>query len=72
VAGYSSLPDDVRTAAERVLTRKQLDVFRLWCSNYGTARMAMMLDVSESTVRVHLRRAQQKLKIEMERVREAA
>jgi DNA-binding CsgD family transcriptional regulator len=62
---------DVRAVAERVLTRKQLDVFKLWMAGAGTARIAIMLDVSQSTARVHLRRAQQKVKIEMER-KEAA
>jgi DNA-binding CsgD family transcriptional regulator len=57
----STLPAEVREAAERVLTRKQLDVFKLWCNGHGTARISLMLGVAEATVRGHLRRAQQKL-----------
>jgi DNA-binding CsgD family transcriptional regulator len=64
---YATLPSDVREAAERVLTRKQLDVFKLWCSGYGTARIATMFDISEPVARRHLDRARQKIKLEMER-----
>jgi DNA-binding CsgD family transcriptional regulator len=69
---YSSLPSDVRSTAERVLTRKQLDVFKLWCAGTGTARIAIMLDVAEPTARAHLRRALQKIQLEMDRPKEAA
>jgi DNA-binding CsgD family transcriptional regulator len=68
---YSSLPVEVRQVAEQVLTRKQLDVFKLWCAGAGTARIGLMLDISEATARTHLRRARQKIQIEMER-KEAA
>lgn len=68
---WSSLPENVREVAERVLTRKQLDVFKLSCAGAGTARIAIMLDISPSTARAHLRRAEQKVKIELER-KEAA
>jgi DNA-binding CsgD family transcriptional regulator len=62
---YATLPPDVRETAERVLTRKQLDVFKLWCAGAGTARIGIMLDVSEATARTHLRRARQKITMEM-------
>ena len=65
---YSELDPATRTIAERVLTRKQLDVFKLWCAGAGTARIAIMLDVAESTARGHLRRAHQKLEVEKRRV----
>ena len=64
---YSTLSPEIRETAERILTRKQLDVFKLWCAGAGTARIAIMLDVAEPTARRHLKRAQQKIKIEMER-----
>jgi DNA-binding CsgD family transcriptional regulator len=64
---YASLPDNVRQVAEEVLTRKQLDVFKLWCSNYGTARIANMLDISEPVARRHLNRAHQKIRIALNR-----
>ena len=81
---YASLPAEIRAIAERRceggcapncgkhLSSKQFDVFRLWCAGAGAARIAIMLDVAEPTARRHLKRAQQKIKIEMERPREAA
>lgn len=68
---YAKLPADVREAAERVLTRKQLDVFKLWCANASFVRIALMLDISETRARAIARRANQKIKIELER-KEAA
>jgi DNA-binding CsgD family transcriptional regulator len=65
---YSDLDTSTRQTAERVLTRKQLDVFKLWMSGVGTARIAIMLDVSQSTARTHLARAMQKLEIEKRKV----
>ena len=65
---YAELDPATREIAERVLTRKQLDVFKLWCAGAGTARIAIMLDVAEATARAHLRRAHQKLEIEKRRV----
>ena len=63
---WSTLPPDVRQTAERVLTRKQLDVLKLWANGYGTTRIALILNIAEPTARAHLRRAQQKLKPYME------
>lgn len=68
---YHDLPAHVRSVAEEVLTRKQLDVFKLSCAGAGTARIGIMLDIAETTARTHLRRAHQKIKIELDR-REAA
>lgn len=65
-SGYSSLPAHVREVAERELTRKQLDVLKLWSNGYGADRIALILGVSRSTVRNHLRRALQKLESYME------
>jgi DNA-binding CsgD family transcriptional regulator len=64
---YGSLPQDIRTTAERILTQKQLDVFKLWCGGAGTARIATMLDVSEPVARRHLSRARQKIRIATDR-----
>lgn len=58
---YSTLPVEIRETAEAVLTRKQLDVFKLWCAGAGTARIAIMLDIAEPTARAHLTRAKQKI-----------
>jgi DNA-binding CsgD family transcriptional regulator len=67
---FATLPPDVREIAEGILTRKQLDVFKLWCAGAGVKRIAIMLDVSPSTARTHLARAQQK--IDIARRKEAA
>lgn len=64
---FSELDPATREIAERTLTRKQLDVFKLWCAGAGSARIAIMLDVSEATARGHLKRARQKIKLELER-----
>jgi DNA-binding CsgD family transcriptional regulator len=64
---YATIPPEMRQVAERILTRKQLDVFKLSCAGAGSARIAIMLDIAESTARSHLRRAHQKIKLEMER-----
>lgn len=63
---WAKLPVDVRATAEQELTRKQLDVFKLWMNGNGTDRIALTLDISRSTARDHLRRALQKLKPYME------
>lgn len=64
---WQSVPVEVREAAERVLTRKQLDVFKLSCAGAGSARIGIMLDIAEATARAHLKRARQKIKLELER-----
>lgn len=66
---WASLPPETRAIAEEVLTRKQLDVFKLWANGYGAVRISLILGISEATVRGHLRRALQKLK---PHIREAA
>lgn len=59
---WASLPIGVRVAAERELTRKQLDVLKLWANGYGTDRIALILGRDRSTVRQHLRSALRKMK----------
>lgn len=59
---YADLPPNVRTVAERELTRKQLDVLKLWANGHGTVRISLILGVAEPTARAHLRRALQKMK----------
>ena len=63
---FAKLSPEVRLIAERELTRKQLDVLKLWLAGAGTTRISVMLGVSDSTVRGHLRRAFQKLQPYME------
>jgi DNA-binding CsgD family transcriptional regulator len=62
--GYSSLSAEVQTAAERVLTRKQLDVFKLHCAGCSYRRIATMLEIGVPTVRGHLDAAHHRLERE--------
>jgi DNA-binding CsgD family transcriptional regulator len=57
--------------AERVLTRKQYDVFRLWSNGLGAGRIGLMLDISEPVARRTAKRAVQLVEIEL-RKEEAA
>lgn len=59
--------DQIQNAALAVCTERQIDVLRLYVAGMGTARIALALDIAESTAREHLRRALQKTKIELER-----
>lgn len=61
VSGYASLPPAVRQAAEQHLTRKQLDVLKLYLAGFGTRRIAALLGIAEPTAREHLRRATERL-----------
>jgi len=54
---YASLPALVRETAERELTRKQLDVFKLHCAGCSYARISTMLMIGVSTVKGHLHAA---------------
>lgn len=58
---------EIMEVAERVLTRKQHDVFRLWSNGLGAARIAIMLDISEPVARRTVKRAVQLVEIEMRR-----
>lgn len=58
---WASLPRDVQAVAEQVLTRKQLDVFKLELAGATTRRTALMCGVSRWTVREHLDAAHDKL-----------
>jgi DNA-binding CsgD family transcriptional regulator len=57
----------ISIVAVEVCTERQLDVLRLWTSGMGTTRIALALGISRSTARDHLLRAQQKIRIEIER-----
>lgn len=48
---------ELRKLAERVLTPKQLQVFRLHAAGYSSRRIARILGISRWTVRDHLTRA---------------
>lgn len=64
---WNQLHPDHRLLAENTLTRKQLDVYKLHLAGCGTRRIALMLDISQSTARTHLARAHQKLAIALDR-----
>lgn len=51
--------------AERVLTRKQYDTFRLSLNGLGAARIAIMLGISETVARRTVKRAMQLVEIEL-------
>lgn len=59
--------DQLLVVAQRVLTEKQYDIVRLWAAGVGTSRIALALDISQSTVRSQLTRSLQKIKLELER-----
>lgn len=58
---WSTLPPTIQNTATRALTRRQLDVLKLHLAGCGTRRIATMLDLSEPTIREHLRRAKANL-----------
>ena len=51
---WSTLEPVVRETAERELTAKQLDVWKLHLAGCSYRRIAMMLDIAVPTVRGHL------------------
>lgn len=61
---FATLPPDVREIAERTLTRKQLDVFKLHLAGCSYRRIATMLEIGVSTVRSHLDAAHHRLERE--------
>lgn len=64
---YADLDSETREIAERVLTRKQLDVFKLWMSGLSPSGIALTVGISEPVARRTLTRAQQLIAIERER-----
>lgn len=58
---WAGLPPNLRTIAERDLTRKQLDVLKLTLAGWGTRRIANYLGVAEPTARAHRDAAYRKL-----------
>lgn len=63
---WASLPIGVRVAAERELTRKQLDVLKLWANGYSDDFIADAMGRSRTTIREHRKAALRKLKPYME------
>lgn len=51
---WNTLDPHIRHTAEQVLTRKQLDVWKLHLAGLGTRRIADMLHITRSTTRTHL------------------
>lgn len=64
---FHTLPLEVRRIAEKVLTRKQLDVFRMRMNGATMANIALTLDISESVAYRTMKRAEQKIEIELRR-----
>jgi DNA-binding CsgD family transcriptional regulator len=57
VSGFESLPPAVKEQAELVLTRKQLDVLKLYLGGMSVRRISYTFGIAEPTAREHLRRA---------------
>ena len=53
--------------ARSVLTDRQYDVLRLHAAGLSIQNIALALDISTSTVRTHLVRAQQVVRLQIER-----
>ena len=62
---YAGLPDEVRTVAERVLTRKQLDVFRMRMNGAKWHQVQIVCEISEPVARRTYRRAEQLIELEI-------
>lgn len=52
-----SLPPEIRSVAESVLTEKQMVALRLWANGAGYRRIGIILGVSMSTARGRVTRA---------------
>lgn len=68
---YATLPADVRDTAERVLTRKQLDIFRMRMNHATWTQVMVTCEVSEPVARRTYNRAVQKVELAL-REEEAA
>ena len=64
---FRSLPAEVREIAERVLTRKQLDVFRMRMNGASWNQVMTVCEVSEPVARRAYNRAAQKIELEIKR-----
>jgi len=58
---YAALPPDFRAFAERELTPKQLDCFKLWMAGAGWRRISRLAGVTPDAVRGRVERAVVKL-----------
>jgi DNA-binding NarL/FixJ family response regulator len=63
---WTTLPTEIRTLAEERLTRKQLDVLKMYLNGAGTTTIATTLRIAEPTAREHLRRALDKMSPHLE------
>ena len=64
---FASLPLEVREVAERLLTRKQLDVFRMRMNGASWNQVMTVCEVSEPVARRTYNRAAQKIELEIKR-----
>lgn len=58
---YDDLPAEVREVAEEILSRSQLEAFRLECDGHGTMTIARRLMLTRSAVRDRLHNAHTRL-----------
>lgn len=62
---WSTLPNEVREVAERVLTRKQLDVFRMRMNAASWSQVMIVCEISEPVARRTYNRAVQLIELEL-------
>jgi hypothetical protein len=62
---WSTLPAEVRVVAERVLTRKQLDVFRMRMNSASWSQVMIVCEISEPVARRTYNRAVQLIELEL-------
>jgi DNA-binding CsgD family transcriptional regulator len=63
-----SVAPDLRKIAERLLTARQLEVYKLVARGYGLRRIAVLLGISKSAVQDRLHLAELKVFRELERL----
>lgn len=56
-----TLPTDIRTIAQDVLTAKQFEAFELECAGWGLMRIGRYLDISKQSVAARIDGAHRKL-----------
>lgn len=62
---WSTLPDEVRDVAERVLTRKQLAVFRMRMNGATWSQVMLTCEISEPVARRTYNRAVQLIELDL-------
>lgn len=67
---WKAITTQPKTDLEQILSRRELEVFRLWGEGYKIREIASMLVISEANVKTQKRRVSEKLRCEMGDLRE--